>query len=81
MAEVSFEKALEKLEKIVGELESGDLPLEDALKRYEEGVKLARLCNKKLETAQKKVEILLKSGKGAVELASFDEKKALEPKE
>lgn len=78
MTELSFEKALERLEKIVEELESSDLPLEDALKRYEEGVKLARLCNKKLETAQKKVEILLKSSKGAVDLAPFDEKKVLE---
>ena len=79
MAEPTFEKALDKLEKIVEELEGGDLALDDALKKYEEGVKLARLCTKKLDTAQKKVEILLKSEKGSVELAPFDEKKALEP--
>jgi exodeoxyribonuclease VII small subunit len=78
MAEPSFEKALEKLEKIVGDLESGDISLDEALQRYEEGVKLVRLCNKKLDTAQKKVEILLKSGKGSVDVGLFDEKKALE---
>ena len=78
MAEPSFEKALEKLEKIVEDLESGDISLDEALQRYEEGVKLVRLCNKKLDTAQKKVEILLKSSKGGVDVGLFDEKQALE---
>lgn len=78
MTEPSFEKALSRLEKIVEELEGGNLPLDDALKKYEEGVKLTRLCTKKLDTAQKKVEILLKSGKGEAELAPFDEKKVLD---
>ena len=44
MEEVKFEKALERLEKIVEELESGNIPLEEALKKYEEGVKLCRIC-------------------------------------
>jgi len=74
MAEPTFEKALSRLEKIVAELESGDFPLDDALKRYEEGVKLARLCTKKLDTAQKKVEILIKNEKNTPELTLFDEK-------
>ena len=77
MAEPNFEKALNRLEKIVEELESGELTLDEALKKYEEGIKLTRLCTKKLETAQKKVEILLKSSKEAPELALFDEKKIL----
>lgn len=77
MAEQNFEKTLSKLEKIVEDLEGGDLPLDEALKKYEEGVKLAGLCTKKLETAQKKVEILFKSGKGNSELTLFDEKKVL----
>jgi len=81
MAEPTFEKSLDKLEKIVEELEGGDLALDDALKKYEEGVKLARFCTKKLDTAQNKVEILLKSTKGNIELAPFDEKKALESTE
>lgn len=64
MAEVSFEKALEKLEKIVSELEAGNVSLEDALSRYEEGIKLSRLCQEKLSQAEKKIEVLSKSVKG-----------------
>ena len=78
MSEQNFEKALSKLEKIVEELESGDLPLDEALKKYEEGVRLAGFCSKKLETAQKKVEILIKSGKRGAQLEPFDEKKVLD---
>lgn len=59
MAKKSFENSLAKLEKITEELESGDLGLEEALKRFDEGVKLAELCNRKLDEAQKKVNILL----------------------
>jgi len=74
MAEMKFEEALKKLEKIVGELEDGNLSLDDALERYEEGIRLAKMCSKKLEVAKKKVEILLKSEDGSVELKPFDEK-------
>lgn len=66
-AEMKFEDALKKLEKIVSDLESGDLALDDSLKKYEEGVKLAQFCSKKLESARKKVEILVKSGSGKKE--------------
>ncbi len=59
MAEKKFESALERLEKIVQDLEQGDLPLEQSLKLFEEGVKLARVCTKRLEEAERKVEILL----------------------
>jgi exodeoxyribonuclease VII small subunit len=79
MAEMRFEEALKRLEKIVGDLEKGDLSLDDALERYEEGIKLARLCEKRLEVAKKKVEILLKSEDGSVEVKPFDEKLAEEP--
>ncbi len=54
-----FENSIEKLESIVKSLESGDLSLEDSIKSFEEGVQLASFCGKKLEEAQKKVEILL----------------------
>jgi len=64
MSEISFEKALEKLEKIVGELETGNVTLEEALSRYEEGIKLSRLCQEKLSQAEKKIEVLSKSAKG-----------------
>ncbi len=59
--EIKFEKALTQLEKIVEELESGDLALDEALKRYEEGVKLSRACTKKLTEAEKKIETLTRT--------------------
>ena len=80
MAEIKFEDALKKLEKIVGELEDGGLPLDDALGRYEEGIKLSKLCAKKLELAKKKVEILMKAEDGSVELKPFDESYTIEEK-
>ena len=78
MAEMKFEDALKKLEKIVGDLENGNIPLDEALEKYEEGIKLSRACAKKLEVAKKKVEILLKAEDGSVELKDFDEKTASE---
>ena len=80
MAEIKFEDALEKLEKIVGLLEDGSLSLDDALGKYEEGIKLSKLCAKRLELAKKKVEILMKSEDGSVELKPFDESSAIEEK-
>lgn len=74
MAEIKFDEALKKLEKIVSDLESGKLPLEESLKKYEEGVRLVSSCSKILETAQKKVEILTKK-EGAFELKAFEEDK------
>jgi len=55
-----FEESLQRLEKIVAELEKGDLPLESALKLFEEGIQLSSSCRKELESAEGKVEILLK---------------------
>ena len=59
-----FEAALERLEAIVQRLEKGELPLEDSLKLYEEGVTLSRLCHAKLEEAEGKIELLLKDARG-----------------
>jgi exodeoxyribonuclease VII small subunit len=81
MAEMKFEEALKKLEKIVDDLEDGNLSLDDALDKYEEGIKLSKLCAKKLEAAKKKVEILLKSEDGTFELKPFDETMAEEKAE
>ena len=78
MAEMKFEDALKKLEKIVDELEGGSLSLDEALDKYEEGIRLSKACAKKLEVARKKVEILLKSEDGTVELKEFNEKAAEE---
>lgn len=62
--EMKFEEALKKLEKIVEDLESGKLTLDDSLKRYEEGVRLSRFCHKTLQSAQKKIQVLTKKGEG-----------------
>jgi exodeoxyribonuclease VII small subunit len=68
---VNLEKALADLENIVEELESGDLPLEKAMKKFEEGVKLTRNCQSALKEAEQKVEILLESA-GGEDLEEFD---------
>jgi len=73
MAEKKFEAALERLEEIVKELESGELPLEQSLKLFEEGIKLSRICNKRLEEAERKVEILLKDKNGSIKAEPFEE--------
>ena len=65
--EISFEEAMEKLEEIVDSLESGDFPLEESLKLYEEGVKLVNLCNKKISNVEKSIKILLNSDGELVE--------------
>jgi exodeoxyribonuclease VII small subunit len=70
--ELKFEKALERLEKIVEELEAGNIPLEDALKKYEEGVRLSRACNEKLTQAEKKIQILTKSLDGTAKRENFE---------
>ena len=72
--EMKFEDALKKLEKIVGDLENGNISLDEALEKYEEGIRLSKVCAKKLEVAKKKVEILLKAEDGSLELKPFDEK-------
>ena len=60
MANQTFEKAMNKLEKIVQELESTDLPLEKAIKKFEEGVRLSKFCSEKLDETEKRITILLK---------------------
>jgi exodeoxyribonuclease VII small subunit len=72
MAKERFEDALSKLEKIVSKLEDGEIPLEESLKLFEEGIRLSRLCNQKLEEAEKRVEILMKDKNGVVKPQAFD---------
>lgn len=72
MAEIRFEETLKKLEKIVQDLEKGDLSLDEALKKYEEGIELTRLCSQRLENAKKKIDVLVKNKKGEFQLKSFD---------
>ncbi|MBW2466585.1 MAG: exodeoxyribonuclease VII small subunit [Deltaproteobacteria bacterium] len=71
MKKKSFEEALARLEQITRELEEGDLPLEDSLKYFDEGIKLAEYCNAKLSDAQRKVEILIKKD-DSLEPVAFD---------
>jgi exodeoxyribonuclease VII small subunit len=73
MAEKKFEAALARLEEIVKELETGDLPLEQSLKLFEEGIKLSRICNKRLEDTERRVEILLQDKAGNRTPQSFEE--------
>jgi exodeoxyribonuclease VII small subunit len=61
---INLEKSLGDLETLVEELESGDLPLETAMKKFEEGIKLTRGCQTALKEAEQRVEILLKSTGG-----------------
>jgi exodeoxyribonuclease VII small subunit len=66
----NLEKSLSDLEALVEELESGDLPLEKAMKKFEEGIKLTRGCQNALKEAEQKVEILLQSA-GSEDLDDF----------
>ena len=64
MSDIKFEEALQRLEQIVDTLEAGDLPLEESLKAFEEGVGLARRCAKYLEEAEKRIELLTRDESG-----------------
>ncbi|MBT8082064.1 MAG: exodeoxyribonuclease VII small subunit [Gammaproteobacteria bacterium] len=67
----NLEKSLAELEALVDELESGDLPLEKAMKKFEDGIKLTRGCQSALKEAEQKVEVLLQSA-GGEELEDFE---------
>ena len=62
MAKDKFEEALDKLEDIVKKMEGGNMTLDESLKAFEEGIKLVRVCTKKLDEAQRRVELLLNNG-------------------
>jgi len=72
-AEKSFEESLKELEEIVEQLEAGDLPLERSLDLFEQGVTLSRQCQKRLDEAERKVEILLKGNDGSYKASPFEE--------
>lgn len=71
----SFEDSLKKLETIVDQLEKGDLSLEDSLKLFEEGVGLSSACKKELDTAEGKVQILMKQRDGSLKTEPFPTEK------
>ena len=70
--ELKFEDMMARLEKIVDDLESGDMPLDESLKKYEEGIKMLRLCRKRLDDTKRKVDLLVKKG-GRLSLEPFEE--------
>lgn len=73
MGEPSFEEAMKKIEEIVADLEKSDVPLEESLKRFEEAVRLARICSSKLDDAEKRVLKLVGSEGDGFTLEPFEE--------
>lgn len=69
---VNLEKALADLEKLVEDLESGDLPLEKAMKKFEDGIKLTRTCQSALKDAEQRVQVLIRSAGGDESLEDFE---------
>ena len=70
----SFETSLKELEQIVEKLEKGDLPLEDSIKLFEQGVRLSTACKTELEAAEGKVQVLMKQRDGSMKLEPFEER-------
>jgi exodeoxyribonuclease VII small subunit len=75
MAKKNFEQAMKQLEQIVQELESGDMPLEKAIKKFEEGIQLSKFCNQRLDESEKKVTRLLQDAAGHVSETPFSVQK------
>ena len=73
MAKLTFENAMRRLEGIVQALESGDLGLDEALKKFQEGIKLSQFCSNKLDETEKRVSILLKDEEGNIREEPFQE--------
>ena len=69
----NFESSLAALEKIVRELERGELPLEKSLELFEQGVRLSRECQERLQAAERRIEVLLRDGEGRAIVGAFDE--------
>src|ERR671934_1270367 len=71
-AELNFEKAMDRLEAIVEQMESGKLPLEDLIVRYEEGMNLVRVCQDRLSKAEQKIEIIARNNAGNPVVKNFE---------
>ena len=76
--ELSFEAALQRLEAVLDALEHGDLPLEEAMRAFEEGVGLVRLCHQKLDEVEKRVELLLKDDTGRFFTRPFPDEESVD---
>ena len=71
MAKKTFEQAMKQLEQIVQDLESGDMPLEKAIKKFEEGIQISKYCTSKLDESEKRITILMKDAAGDVSEVPF----------
>ncbi len=69
----TFEKAMEQLEQVVADLEAGDIPLDKALQKFEEGMALSKYCGDRLDETEKKVSLLLADSQGQLEAHDFSE--------
>src|SRR3954465_7133114 len=70
--ELNFETAMDRLEKIVEQMESGQLPLEDLIVRYEEGMNLVKVCQERLASAEQKIEIIARNSAGKPVVKEFE---------
>jgi exodeoxyribonuclease VII small subunit len=73
----SFEASLEALEQIVHQLENGDLPLEKSLELFEDGIRLSRQCQERLNQAERRIEILLRDNQGRPAVSAFEEARSI----
>jgi exodeoxyribonuclease VII small subunit len=73
----SFEASLEALEEIVHQLEGGDLPLEKSLELFEDGIRLSRQCQERLNQAERRIEVLLRDNQGRPVVGAFEEANAI----
>ena len=71
-AELNFEAAMDRLEKIVEQMESGKLPLEDLIVRYEEGMNLVKVCQERLANAEQKIEMIARDSAGKITVKNFE---------
>src|SRR5437868_7871404 len=71
-AELNFEKAMDRLEAVVEQMESGKLPLEDLIVRYEEGMNLVKICQERLTNAEQKIEIIARNSAGKTVVKEFE---------
>lgn len=71
MAQLTFEQALKRLEEVVGKLEESEVPLEEAIELFQEGMRLSKICGEKLDKVEQKIEILIEE-EGKVSTRPFD---------
>lgn len=76
MAKQTYESAMKQLEQIAQELETGELSLELAMKKFEEGIQLSRFCTKKLDETEQRIAVLLQDSDGSVQEIPFEENQA-----